>query len=145
MHNTRTHMHLCSLTLSPLAKPTVSRSSSDLLATDSIIRKPLLVAPSTGEQVTLFAEVTAEPCPTVQWMVNGSAVSNAGNYTIGNPCFGSPAGITTFNFTLAITATSATAGTYNATLINSAGTANISDVFVTPPGALAPQKYSHWF
>ena len=146
MH-THTHTHtlyLCSLTFSPLAKPAVSRSSSDLLTTDPIIGKPLLVALRVGGQVTLFAVVTADPCPTIQWRVNGSAVSSGGNYLIGNPCSSSPAGTTVFNFTLTITATSATAGTYNATLINLAGTEDISDVFVTPPGTLAPQKYSHW-
>ena len=70
-------------------------------------------------------------------MVNGSAVSTGANYVIGNPCSSSPAGTTIFNFTLTITATAVTTGTYSATLTNAAGTASVPDVFVTIPGTLA--------
>ena len=115
--------------------PAVSLSSSDDLTVDSIIRKPLLVAPSVGAEVILYAVVTAVPCPSIQWRLNGSAVSNGGNYLIGDPCSSAPAGTTTFNFTLTITTNTATVGTYNAILINPAGRANTSDVFVTPPGS----------
>ena len=134
-------LHLCSLTLLPLAKPAVSMSSSANLTVDSIIGKPLLVAPIVEGQVTLFAVVTADPCPTIQWRLNGSAVSND---TIGNPCSDSPAGTTVFNFTLTITATAVTTGTYSATLTNPAGTANVPDVFVTPPGMTALRGNSWW-
>ena len=70
-------------------------------------------------------------------MVNASAVRTGANYIIGNPCSGATAGTTSFNFTLTITATAVTTGTYSATLTNPAGTANVPDVFVTPPGTLA--------
>ena len=115
--------------------PAVSLSSSDDLTVDSIIGKPLLVAPSVGVEVILYAEVTADPCPSIQWRLNGSAVRNDGNYLIGDPCSSAPAGTTTFNFTLTITTNTATVGTYSAVLINSPGRANTSDVFVTPPGS----------
>ena len=117
--------------------PTVSSSSSDDLTLDMGLGKPLLVASSVGGQVILFAVVTADPCPSIQWMVNGSAVSTGANYVIGNPCSSSPPGTTSFNFTLTITATAVTTGTYSSTLTNPAGTANVPDVFVTPPGTLA--------
>ena len=97
----------------------------------------MLVASRVGGQVTLFAVVTAGSCPTVQWRVNRSAISHGdAGYIIGNPCrsHGSYTGTSTFNFTLTITANSATAGTYNATLTNAAGTKEVPDVFVTPPG-----------
>ena len=103
---------------------------------DNIIGKPLLVVPRVGGQVKLFAVVTADPCPSIQWRLNGSAVPNGGYYTIDNPC-SSPTETTVFNFTLTITATAVTTGTYSATLTNPAGTANVPDVFVTPPGTLA--------
>ena len=112
----------------------VSISSSDHLTMDSIIGKSLLVAHRVGGEVKLFAVVTADPCPTIQWRVNGSAINRSGVYTIDNPCSTSPAGATSFNFTLTITATSATAGTYNAVLTNAVGTREVPDVFVTPPG-----------
>ena len=95
---------------------------------------PLLVVPTDGGNAILFAVVTADPCPTVQWMVNGSTVSGVG-YTLNNPC-SSPAGTTSFNFTLTIAATSARTGTYTATLMNPAGMVNMLPVFVTPPGVL---------
>ena len=137
-----THMHTHALRHTntvhfPSVIPVVPASSSHDITVDSIIGKPLLVAPSLGGQVTLFAVVTAAPCPSIQWRFNRSAVSNGGNYTIGNPCSNSPAGTTVFNFTLTITATAVTTGTYSATLTNLAGAANLPDVFVTPPGTLA--------
>ena len=120
--------------------PAVSLSSSDDLTVDSIIRKPLLVAPSVGAEVILYAVVTAVPCPSIQWRVNGTAVSGPG-YTKNNPC-SSPAGTTSFNFTLTITATSARTGIYTATLTNAAGTQDVMPVFVTPPGIAGSQRYS---
>ena len=107
---------------------------------DTGIGLPLLVAPSVGGNAMLFAVVTADPCPTIQWMVNGTAVSGAG-YTLNNPC-SSPAGTTSFNFTLTITATSARTGTYSTTLTNPAGTVNVPEVFVTPPGMTLIENYN---
>ena len=142
--STRTHTDVIHCLLSPLpsAKPVVSRSSLNVLSVDSGLNKRLLVAPSVGGQITLFAEVTADPCPSIQWMVNSSAVSGGGNYMIGNPCSSSPAGTTVFNFTLTITATAVTTGTYSATLINRNGSTNVQEVFVTPPGMLTVRRYS---
>ena len=120
----------------------VSSSSSDIHAMDIGIGLPLFVAPTDGGDAVLFAVVTADPCPTIQWTMNGSDISSGGGYTLNNPC-SSPAGTTSFNFTLTIAATAVTTGTYNATLTNPAGTVNVPDVFVTPPGTLAlSQKYS---
>ena len=124
----------------------VLAASSQDLTVDRDLGKPLLVAPSVGAQVTLFAVVTTGSCPTVQWRVNGSAIShNDAGYIIGNPCgsLGSYTGNTSFNFTLTITVTSATAGTYNAILTNAAGTREVPDVFVTPPGMLTFRRYSY--
>ena len=115
----------------------VSASSSQGRTPDRDIRLPLLVAPTVGGKVTLFAVVAADPCPTIQWMRNGTSISNGGNYRISNPCNSAAPGTASYNFTLAITANSATAGTYNATLTNAAGTQNVPPVFVTQPGMLA--------
>ena len=115
------------LPLSSSAIMAVSSSSSDIYAMDIGIGLPLLVVPTDGGSAILFAVVTADPCPTIQWMVNGS--------TLNNPC-SSPAGTTSFNFTLTIAATSARTGTYTATLMNPAGMVNMLPVFVTPPGVL---------
>ena len=112
----------------------MSSSSSDIHAMDTGIGLPLLVAPTDGGNAVLYAVVTADPCPTIQWMVNGSAVSGAG-YILNNPS-SSPSGTTSFNFTLTIAATSARTGTYTATVMNRAGSQNVMPVFVTPPGML---------
>ena len=118
----------------------VSSSSSDIHAMDIGIGLPLLVASRVGGDAILFAVVNADPCPTIQWRVNGSAVSSGAGYTLTNPCF-SPAGTTSFNFTLTITATTARTGTYNAVLTNPAGEVNVPEVFVTPPGLRALRNY----
>ena len=124
----------------PSALFAVLTTSSQNLTIDRELGKPLLVAPMVGGQVTLFAVVTSDSCPTIQWRVNGSVVSGA-DYTLNDPCSSAPAGTTTFNFTLTITVTTVTAGTYNATLTNAAGTREVPDVFVTPPGMLAFDSY----
>ena len=85
-------------------------TSSQNLTIDRELGKPLLVAPKVGGQVTLFAVVTSDSCPTIQWRMNGSVVSGA-DYTLNDPCSSAPAGTTTFNFTLTITVTTVTAGT----------------------------------
>ena len=121
----------------------LSSSSSDIHTMDTGIRLPLLVAPSDGGNAILFAVVIADPCPTIQWTVNGTAVSGVG-YTLNNPC-SSPAGTTSFNFTLTIAATSARTGTYSATLTNPAGTQFVPEVFVTPPGMTLMENYNQLF
>ena len=68
--------------------------------------------------------------------MNGSAISSGGIYLIGNPCPTAPAGTTSYYFSLTITTTVGTAGTYNATLSNPAGTAEVPDVVVTSRGML---------
>ena len=118
----------------------VSSSSSDVNAMDTGIGLPLLVAATDGGNAVLFAVVTADPCPSIQWTVNGSNIGSAG-YTLNTPC-ASPAGTTSFNFTLTIAATSARTGTYAATLTNPAGSQIVMPVFVTPPGTLALRGYS---
>ena len=121
----------------PSAIAAVSASSSQGRTPDRDIMLPLLVAPSVGGEVTLFAVVAADPCPTIQWMRNGTRISNGGNYRIVNPCPSAPAGTPSYNFTLTITANTATTGIYTATITNAAGTVNVPSVFVTPPGMLA--------
>ena len=105
---------------------------------DSDIGKPLLVASSSGGQVTLFAVVTTGSCPTVQWRVNASNISKSNaQYIIGDPCPSvSFLNVASYNFTLTITVTAMTAGTYSAILSNPAGAIEVPDVFVTPPGML---------
>ena len=126
------YQYLYFLPLSSSAIMAVSSSSSDIYAMDTGIGLPLLVAPSDGGDAILFAVVTTDPCPSIQWTVNGSAATGVG-YTTNNPC-SSPAGTTSFNFTLTIAATTARTGTYTATLTNPARTVNMPPVFVTPPG-----------
>ena len=155
---THTHMHIhtctrvhiqvhkqCQYFLHPPSSSAispVSSSSSDIYTMDTGIGLPLLVAATDGGDAVLFAEVTADPCPTIQWTVNRSDISSGGaGYTLNNPC-SSPAGTTSFNFTLTIAATSARTGRYAATLMNPAGTQTVMPVFVTPPGTLALRGYS---
>ena len=94
----------------------------------------MLVAASSGRSVVVFAIVTADPCPTVQWRLNGTNIRASDVYSIYDPCSATPAGGTAYYFSLTITTTTETAGIYNGILSNSAGTTSIPDVFVTPPG-----------
>ena len=141
MHAHSTHIqypqYLLFLPSFPSALPVVTATSFDDLGTNRDIGKPVLVAGSSGRSVVLFAVVTADPCPTVQWRLNGTNIRASDVYSIYDPCSTTPAGSPSYYFSLTITTTRETAGIYNAILSNPAGTTSIPDVFVTPPGMLA--------
>ena len=103
---------------------------------------PLLASSSEEETVTLFAVVTADPCPTIQWMFNGNNITQNAVYTINDPCPspGSP-GSASYNFTLTINLTMETAGVYSAAVTNPAGTSLVAGLTVTPPRMLALESY----
>ena len=125
--------HFISLSDSLPVLPVVQSSSAGIAVQDRDVG-PLRVVPN-GEVVTLFALVTAYPCPTIQWRQNRNSIRQSDVYTISDPCppDGSP-GSTFYNFTLNITVTIGTVGNYTARLINAAGVVNVEGVFVTQPG-----------
>ena len=116
-------------------------SSTDGAVVDDYLG-PLLVSSSEEESVTLFAVVTADPCPTIQWMFNGSNITQNAVYTINDPCpsSGSP-GSASYNFTLTINLTMETAGVYSAAVTNPARTSLVAGLTVTPPSMLALESY----
>ena len=125
--------------------PVVIDSSSEVAVVDDY-EGPLVVVPSGEETTTLFALVTADPCPTIQWRLNGNNISQNSIYTISDPCppSGSP-GSPPYNFTLTINVTTDTAlGTYTAAVTNAAGTVPVAMVVVTTPGTLALGGHSLW-
>ena len=107
---------------------------------------PLVVVPSGEETTTLFALVTADPCPTIQWRRNGNNISQNSIYTINNPCPPSDSpGSPPYNFTLTINVTTEIAlSTYTAAVTNAAGTVPVAMVVVTTPGMLALGGHSLW-
>lgn len=115
--------------------PTVNSSTADIAVPDRDVG-PLLVVPS-REDVTLFAVVTADPCPTIHWKLNGTTINDSDAvYTIGDPCHQNGLNSTFYNFTITFNVTTETAGNYTAQLNNvaSCGVVDVSAVFVTPPG-----------
>ena len=143
--HTHTHTTCFSGLTSLLAIPVVTATSYDEQTTDRDVGKPVLVSTGSGRSVVLSAVVTADPCPSVQWRMNGTNIRANDVYQMINPCPDSSAGSPSYYFVLIITTTSATAGTYNAIFSNPAGTTSMPDVFVTPPGMLAVKSmYSRW-
>ena len=112
--------------------PTVNSSTADIAVPDRDVG-PLLVVPS-REDVTLFAVVTADPCPTIHWKLNGTTISHSDVYTIGDPCHQNGLNSIFYNFTITFNVTTETAGHYTAQLNYVAGVVDVSAVFVTPPG-----------
>ena len=122
--------------------PTVNSSTANITVRDRDVG-PLLVVPS-GEDVTLFAVVTADPCPTIHWKLNGSTtIRQSDVYTIGNPCHPDGLNSAFYNFTITINVTTETAGYYTAQFNNVAGVADVPAVFVTPPGMPTVQFVEH--
>jgi len=115
--------------------PTVLNSSAVIASKDRDVG-PLLVVPS-GEEAMLFAVVMGDPCPTVRWRLNGTGIIQSDAYNVSDPCPPPSSPRSTFyNFTLTINVTMETTGNYTAQLINTAGTTDVTGVFVTPPGML---------
>lgn len=73
LYITESHIITMYLLLPPEI-PTVLNSSAGIASTDWDV-EPLLVLPS-GEEAMLFAVVVGDPCPTVQWRLNGTGISN---------------------------------------------------------------------
>ena len=107
---------------------------------------PTYVRPA-GDTLTLSVDVTADPCPEVEWRVDGrtlaeveaSAGCNMTFYTT-NSCSDFPDPATgSYTFTIDINnITDCTAGRYTITLSNRAGDVTSDPVFVTPEGMLIP-------
>ena len=94
-----------------------------------------------GQSLTLAMTVTADPCPEVEWRLDGrtlAEVEEESVYDI-NSCsdFTGP-DTGSYTFTIAINSVSdSTTGNYTITLSNRAGTVTSDPVFVTPEGVCA--------
>ena len=91
-----------------------------------------LVVRDPQSKVTVFVMVEADPCPTVQWSFKGANISNGDDFTINDPCTGTPS---PFTFSLTVrNLISKRSGAYSATFTNLAGSANSPPLYITIPG-----------
>ena len=100
-----------------------------------------------GQPLSLSVNVTADPCPEVEWMVDGKTLLEVEESAECNMTFystdscsdftGPPTG--SYTFTIAINSVlDCTTGRYTITLSNRAGTVTSGPVFVTPEGESIP-------
>ena len=118
--------------------PTIERFGIGAEDDPSADRQQLLVPE--GQTATIIAEVMADPCPSVVWMLEGEVITFINNTAQirDDPCSGAVmVGVFSFNFSLAINLTTTAKasvmdliGCYTATFSNSAGSASSDSLFV---------------
>ena len=100
-----------------------------------------------GQPLTLSVNVTADPCPEVEWRLDGRTLVEVEGSAECNMTFYSTdscsdfTGPPTCNYTFTITINNVsvcTTGRYTATFSNRAGTVTSATVFVTPEGVSIP-------
>ena len=121
----------------------VSPVITDLTATNPMaasdrIEGTVIVADSGTPNVTVVVEVASDPCPEVQWSINGTNINDSANYFINNPC---GANSSLYNFTITIAnLTLDTSGQYSAVFSHLAGSTTLPGLYVTVPGKFKMQK-----
>ena len=91
----------------------------------------LLVKPEGTLNVDFFVRVESDPCPTVQWSLNGTSITNGSDYIISNPC---ARGSSPYTFILTIAKlTECTSGNYSAVFTFLQTQVLLPKAFVTVP------------
>ena len=110
---------------------------TDLTATNPTavrdhIEGTVIVADSGTPNVIVVVEVASDPCPEVQWSINGTNITNgSADYFFNNPCGGNSS---PYNFTITIASlTLATSGQYSAVFSHLAGSTTLPGLYVTIP------------
>ena len=117
-----------------LALPVVSDlTTTNPTAVSDMMGTYIVASPGTLN-VTVTVEVSSDPCPAVQWSINGTAISNVSpNYYVNDPCRnGSSSSPYTFTITIA-SLTPATSGSYSAVFSHPFGSTPLF-VLVAIPG-----------
>ena len=106
----------------------ISASDDCRLSVGWVIAKP------DGEDALLRIEVTADPCPNVTWMVNGTEINFVNNMQqiSSDPCLNGTA--EPYNFIPNITDETVSFGGYSAYFENRAGNLTTEVILVTPEG-----------
>jgi hypothetical protein len=81
----------------------------------------LFTAMDNSSVVSFSASVMADPCPSIEWIFNDTVLRMNDFIAFNNPCMGVIRGLN-WTFTLNVTITSTTSGSYTANLSNIAGT-----------------------
>ena len=87
-----------------------------------------------GTTVSFSVDVIADPCPDIEWTFNGMSLNTSETITFNNPCIEEPRRSSNWTFSLNVTITEETSGSYSAKLNNTAGTTQLPKVYFTIPG-----------
>lgn len=119
--------HVVITTVLPLNQSNPSTTNDLLVGT-------LIIRPFGTINQMIIATLDSDPCPFIQWSLNGTSIVNDTIFSVSNPCADSSAQHP-FNFTLTIAnLTYATSGNYSATFSHSAMSVTLPLLYVTVPG-----------
>ena len=93
---------------------------------------------NSSSTVRLSVDILADPCPSVEWSLNGTALDPSNNtiITYNNPCIEGAGSSLVWTYTLNVVLTSDTSGQYLANFTNIAGTVFLPKTYLTVPGRL---------
>ena len=101
-----------------------------------------LIVMSSGSAVSLSVDVLADPCPSVVWSFNGTALGPSNDtITYNNPCIEGTSTSLIWTYNLNVVLTSDTSGQYLASFTNVAGTTFLPRAYFTIPGMLTCMKH----
>ena len=95
----------------------------------------LIVRPNSST-LSFSMDVVADPCPSIVWNFNGTALRTNDAIAFNNPCTEQSMRLSlSWTFMLNVTVSNATSGSYSAILSNIAGTTQLpKPVYITIPG-----------
>lgn len=97
-----------------------------------------LIVRDNGSYVIFSVDVVADPCPNVEWSLNGTRLGPSNEtITYNSTCIESYSRSPNWTFSLNVTLTAATSGSYSASFSNVAGTTFLPKTYITIPGMLS--------
>ena len=108
---------------------------TELNAVDDRDLGALFVRPN-GTALSFSIAIIADPCPSIMWTFNGAQLHTGDAIMFNNTCM-EVAKSPNWTFTLSVTVTRVTSGSYSAKLNNTAGITQLQKVYITIPGMLS--------
>ena len=121
-------------TVAPVVSPLVM-TNADIMAVEDRLEGTVIVADPNTANLTVTARVTSDPCPTVQWSLQGDTIeANSNDFSFDNPCVAeSPSSPYIFTLTIA-NLTAETSGQFSALFAHFSASVTLPGFFVTIPG-----------
>ena len=129
------HIYYTKIIFSDLEPPEIQPYNfTELDAFDDRELGALIVRPNNSALI-FSVDVVADPCPSVNWTINGTYLRASEVISFNDPCKERASDLA-WTFMLNVTITSATSGSYSANISNIGGTTQLPKLYITIPGTI---------